>query len=396
MLKVLWYSDFLVPTGFGNVAEEIISRLQGRFDFTVFGINYRGEPYNHPDSPYYRFKDIPVYPAESGGDPLGRGKLIDMLDAGEYDVLFVLQDTFNLVPPNDALKRVRTKKEFKYILYFPVDGPLDPLWVTNAIDTPDVAVAYTEYGREEAKKYSDRDVHVLYHGVDTEVFKPTTANRRKKIRRELFGVGPDDFLITNVNRNQPRKDLPRTIIAWLEVQKSIPAAKLYLHFDPDEQISENILRFVVRHVPKKQQDNIFYPESVGPNGVDKSTMRDIYCASDVVVSTTMGEGWGLSITESLACKVPVVMPRHTSCEEILGKDQERGWLAECTSFVVLPEYDNSQLRPLTDVDSLVGQILSVYNNPKEARRRSKNAYDWVKEYCDWNRIADSWAQLLQT
>ena len=60
MIKVLWYGDFLRASGFGNVSEEIISRLMDRYDFTVFAVNYFGDPYNIESSPYYRFRDIPV------------------------------------------------------------------------------------------------------------------------------------------------------------------------------------------------------------------------------------------------------------------------------------------------------------------------------------------------
>jgi len=392
-MKVLWYSDFLCPTGFGNVAEELISRLVDRFEFTVVGINYHGDPYNTQNSPYYKFRDIPVYPAASGGDPLGRGRVIELLEQGDYDILFALQDTFNLVSMDESIRRVRGAKKFKYALYFPVDAPLDRLWVTNAVETADRAVAYTEYGKREVRKHSDEKLRVLYHGVDTKTFKPVEKAKRKRLKRDLFSVSSKDFIITNVNKNQPRKDLPRTVMVWLKVKERISNAKLYLHTDVHSG-NGDLINFISRQVPEELRGDVLYPRDFGPSGFPKDLLRNIYCASDVVVSTTLGEGWGLSTTEAMACKVPVVMPRHTSCQEIIGERQERGWLADCSDFTVLPEYDNSHIRPLTSVDSMASCICDVHDRPKEAAKRSRAAYSWIKKHCNWGEIANSWAKLF--
>ena len=42
----------------------------------------------------------------------------------------------------------------------------------------------------------------------------------------------------------------------------------------------------------------------------------MYNAADLYLTTSLGEGWGLGVTEAMACHTPVAMPRHTSLAEI--------------------------------------------------------------------------------
>jgi glycosyltransferase involved in cell wall biosynthesis len=42
------------------------------------------------------------------------------------------------------------------------------------------------------------------------------------------------------------------------------------------------------------------------------------------LSTSLGEGWGLGVTEALAAGLPVAVPRHTSCLEIQNGLEQRG------------------------------------------------------------------------
>jgi len=86
MKKLLWYSDFLVPTGFGNVAEELIDRLlaTGEYEIDVVAINYNGDPIKL-DSPYAKYIDkVHVYPAASYGDAdiWNMGKVLGLLATG--------------------------------------------------------------------------------------------------------------------------------------------------------------------------------------------------------------------------------------------------------------------------------------------------------------------------
>ena len=393
MKKMLWYSDFLCPTGFGNVAEELVSRLKNTYDITVLGVNYHGEPYNIPKSRYYHLRDIPVYPARYENDLLGRQKFLNILKGTDFDIVFLLQDTFNLVELVEPIKEARKDKTFKYVLYFPVDADLDLEWV-QAVAQADAPVTYTRYGQEKVKEHG-YDVPYIYHGVNTEVFYPLTEAERTVFRKHYMKAGPEDFIVTNVNRNQPRKDLPRTLLAFLKIKERIPTARLYLHTRANDFFGNNLQKFIERHIPRDIQSSIAMPEPEVMNklGVPHEIMRRIYGCSDVVISTSRGEGWGLSTTEAMACKIPVVMPRHTSLVEIVGNKQERGLLVD-SNDVDVNVRDNERIRPIVDIMHLTHQVYQVYTHPELARRTAEVAYTWVHEHCNWDKITAQWEEIL--
>lgn len=395
MIKLLWYSDFLVPTGFGNVAEEILSRLmaKNKYDITVLGINYKGEPYNQPKHPYYQFRDIPVHSARAGNDIFGRDKLANLIKSVKPDVLFALQDPFNMVPMRVKLLKLQKKLNFKYVFYFPVDGDLHKSWVDDAIGIADCPVTYTNYGASEVHKHSNIELKVIPHGVDTNVFYPVSKEERNEVRKEMFNLGEDCYLITNVGRNQRRKDLPRTILVWLELIKRYEClpSKVYLclHTSVRDPSGHDLRQMVNMYVPENLKRHVMFPAKE----ISKQGMRYVYNTSDILISTSLGEGWGLPITEAMACKVPVIAPKHTSHIEIIGKKNERGWLCRTKDVFVL-QNDFERVRPVTDIIEMAKRIYFSTIFCERTNDRVEAAYSWVKTHCSWDKIVDEWDAIL--
>jgi len=406
-IRVLWYSDFLRRTGFGNVAEEILSRLHktGKYEFVVLGINYHGQPYCQPDSDYYHLKDIPVYPAFSGGansSLFGYDILDRMLRTQQFDIFFTLQDSFNLLPMADTIIDAKQNKEFSYIFYFPIDGDIKKEWVDKAIKLADYPVTYTEYGRKKVvEQNSFVEPRVIPHGVDLEKFKPfNTEKDRHDFRKKYFGIEKDLFLITNVNRNQPRKDLPRTILAFSEFCKKYKNinTKLYLHCYSKDNAGHKLHEYTKNYLPEDLWDRIIMPadDLMEGNGVSTDILSKIYASSDLVTSTTYGEGWGLSTTEAMSCKTPVVMPDNSATTEIIGAGNERGYLVKCgqnLNMMFVQKFDNELMRPLTDINDLIKQWKHVHDNKQEAKKKAEKAYSWLQNYT-WDIIAEKWDKLF--
>ena len=405
-IKVLWYSDFLCNSGFGRVAESILSRLYktGKYEFKVLAINHGGDPYNDKSSGYYHLKDIPIYPAcdprNPRGDLFGKEKLANMISKEDFDVLFVLQDTFNLVPLNDLIRQSRKEKDksFKYVFYFPCDGSFKELWVTNGIATADYPVVYTNYGKGEIKKLAPElaeETQVIYHGYDPNRFTPITEMDRQTFRKEFFKCDSDTIIVTNVNRNQPRKDLPRTIDAFMKFNKLHPNSKLYLHCFAKDPYGFALDDYLRKHFTIQERANIVFPngETMKKGGYPESFMNHLYGSSDMVISTTLGEGWGLSATEALACEVPIVIPDNTSAREIVGDNEERGYLVECGKEHIIMANDNEHRRPLTDINSLVEKMCLVAENPKQAKEKAIRGRKWLEQF-NWDNIAEKFDTIF--
>ncbi len=101
---------------------------------------------------------------------------------------------------------------------------------------------------------------------------------------------------------------------------------MYLHMAHDDA-GGNLLVMADHFGLKLQEDFILpHPKMFNVNrGVPVDMLNFIYNASDCLLTTTLGEGWGLSITEAMATKLPIVAPDNTSLTEMLADN--RGFLA---------------------------------------------------------------------
>ena len=395
-IKVLAYCDApTCATGFATVSRNIFEGLYktGRYNIDIFGINYWGDPHNFP------FRIWPAGTGSGGRDPYGRQKAIDMIPHMDFDILFFLQDTFILdfLPTLIPHLKSRRSKPFKSIIYYPVDSILKKQWAEN-INIIDHIVAYCEFGKQETLKLlpeREEDMHIIYHGVNTKEYFPLPEDQIKGFKDQYFGSEADKFIITNLYRNQQRKDIPRTILAFKEFRERVPDSMLYLHTAVKDQGWD--LPEVCKSLGFDTSKDVVFPQNFGPNqGYPIEVVNALYNASDVVMSTTTGEGFGLSWIEAMAARTPVVMPRNTAMVEFITDD--RGYLVKSgtnNSLFTMLSHDNEVLRCLTDVDDLVKKLVHVYDNREEVEEKAENAYKWVTTEMDWQQhIVPQWIKLF--
>lgn len=406
--RILWYSDSPeCITGFGGVAKNLLKWLcpEGKYHLTVLGINFDGHPYSQEDYPYLKpDKTSPLdglWPAAQGQDVYGMNKFIEFVRRGEYDAVFVLQDPFIMgaVLPHILKIREEMKKHFKIIFYFPIDVTPKKDWVDDVIAKVDFPVVYTQYGENEIFKVSGALEHlkVIHHGTDTKTFFPIIGQAKQAIRALLFPAHVNDFIVLNVNRNQLRKDLNRTFAAFALFHKKNPKSFLFVHA-AKEDVGGNMeemagfygLRLGIDwSCPDPKMFNTI-------QGVPVEIVNQLYNAVDLVVSTTLGEGWGLSLTEAMACKTPVLFPRNTSIEEIIGQNEERGTFIRCGDIdhtIALGSQDNGRVRPMVHVQDMVDKMTNIMRYPGKYKKRAEKAYEWVQERT-WEILASQWEEVF--
>lgn len=391
--KVLIYADSpTCATGFGSVTRNIAEALYrtGRYEVDILGINYWGDPHNFP----YR-----IWPTGTNAerDPYGRKKSFNMIQQMEFDVIFFLQDTFILEFVPALIKRLKDAgKKFASICYYPVDGTPKAEWIKN-VNAVDYLVAYTKFGATESEKAFPgvQELRIIPHGANLNDYKVLPKEEVLNFKKMYLGKHKDKFVVTNLNRNQQRKDIPRTIAAFKEFRKQVPDSILYLHMAVKDQGWD--LHEVLKGFGLNTVEDVIFPENFNVNqGYPREVVNMIYNLSDLVVSTTLGEGWGLSWVEAMATKTPVLMPNNTAMTENITED--RGYLADsgtnASMYTIVP-HDNEIIRPLVDVDDMANKMVHIYNNYDEAMTKANNAYDWVRIDLNWQgKIAQRWISLF--
>jgi glycosyltransferase involved in cell wall biosynthesis len=414
-IKILFYGDVpeLCTTGFSKVSSNILKRLQatGKYDITVLGINFYGEPHTLP----YTIYPAGVNPQQ---DVYGRQRLLDLLrnNNSNFDVLFTLQDTFIMATVGEHIKKLRdghieekmvdgqmkkvfTKgKGFKWIYYYPIDATPKKEWIEKSVKFADIAVPYTKYAEKESRKHVDREYNIIYHGFDKNEFYVMSEEEKEKFRDEFFKANNlrNSFLICNVNRNQERKGLLQTLIAFKLFNRIVPNSVLYTHCDVVGDRGGNLTEVATQLGIK---ENWLYPN---PDAYTKgysfptSFINGIYNISDVNLSTSYGEGFGLSMVEVMGTKTLNVFPNNTAITEIL--ENNRGILVDSgndpNNLIANGPLDNNLIRPTTDVKDLVNKLLWVYRNSEECAKMVENAHIWAKENLDWDKIALQFDELI--
>jgi len=403
--RVLAWGDYACSTGFGTVMKNIMGNLYStdNYDLDIVGVNYDGGPYDTAKWPGTLWPAISALRTQGPyGDVFGRQVFLDLLSQRDYDIVFIVQDTFILQPIIPQIQELqRTKaKTFSTIYYYPFDCAPREEWVSQCVAAIDFPVAYTEYAKNESRKilgkFADKQ-DVVYHGTNTNDFFPMSPAERKQARENIFPALKDKFLILNVNRNQGRKDVSRSLMIQKQlINMGVKDTFLYMHMQETDfggSISQ-----MARAIGLDPNNDYTVPDPRqfgAHSGFPIEFLNAIYNASDAYLTTTHGEGWGLSITEAMATKLPVIAPNNTSIPEILGED--RGWKinsGHTPSHWIIKDNDNERMRPLMDVEEAANTIKYIMDNRDEAAERAEKAYEWVLDHT-WDKVCRDWVSIFK-
>ncbi len=377
--RVLWVGDAVKQTGFARVTHNVVGRLkEAGWDVAVLGINYDGDPHGY---------GYPIYPAHLGGDLFGVGRLAMLAKQSKPDVVVINNDPW--IVPNfiDAMKDTN----IPVLAYMPVDAPNQSS--ATSLAGLDRAITYTSFGASELTVGGYRGrVDVIPHGVDLDVYHP--MEKREAIA--LLGLQsklPDDaFIVLNVNRNQPRKRLDLTIQYWAEWWNTHgrPAnAFLYLHTCVRDQ-GWDILN-LVKYYGLERRLVLTNPNMTPSQMVPEAQMRAIYCAADVMLSTTQGEGWGLTTHEGAACRIAQILPEYSALGEWMSG---AAWFVPCTSYAVTPQGINT-IGGIPDRQKTVEAIEFMRQNPTDRDGWAAKAFARATESrFSWDEVGRAFHGIL--
>lgn len=287
--KLLFIGDAGCPTGFATVTHSLLRHLCGDWEIVVSGINYHGTPHACP----YR-----IIPA---GPDLGLPQFADLCNAEQPDVVLILSDWWHV---HEFC--LRAPQGTRIVGMMPVDGinvhrPTAfalRRQLAAAIVFTDFAVGQLGFGK------------VIPHGIDLDTFRHVNSWDA----RHVLGLPQDTFIVGNVNRNHERKRLDLTIeyfATWLETRTDADHARLLFHCLPGDNCYD--LPSLAAHYG--------IADKIICTGADFSAcqMPLIYGSLNVQVSTTSGEGWGLTTMEGMACGIPQIVPDFAALGEWTDK-----------------------------------------------------------------------------
>ena len=372
--RLLWIGDAVVPTGFGTVTHSVLEHLAADWDVVVSGINYDGSPHLH---------SYTIIPAWQGGDMWGKDRFADVCAEFAPDAVIINNDWWNVA---DFVKQA--PKGLPVIAYMPVDGAnLNP-GVVPWLNKLAAAVWYTEFGYQQAVSAGFKGArHVIPHGLNDRQFSPVNRALSRKLLE--LPVPEGAFIVGNVNRNQPRKRLDLTLqyfAAWVK-QGNVKDAFLLLHCARKDAgwDLESVARYygIADRVLFTGTDDL-------RNAVGLSSMQLVYSSMDVQVSTTLGEGWGLTTMEGMACGIPQVVPDWAALGEWATPAQK----VPCSTTIVHPEINTVGAIP--DKAAFIATLDRLYRNPAQRNQLAEEGTAFVrqKRFC-WSSVAKQMEEVVE-
>ena len=432
--KVLWWGDSPTTfTGYAVVNGNLAMGLHntGRYEITFIGVNYR-QVMKH-NLPFF------IYPLANNNDPFGLHELQRICDMEKPDIVFVNNDAFILgqkIPgPNMSPIEIFKSKfpGIPLISYFPVDGnTFSEVWSNEVIKKSDYSFTISKHSQNTIKECTGDAIDILPHGIDTKTFRPLDANRILALKRDQGEHWTNKFCVVSINRFQPRKgvnimlkilqmfmngykvcsecgnyfqldkekcDLNKCN-APFETHNRKLDAMCYLHMNNADPYVGNTpadtLGAISKSVGFKDFNNqVFSPNfDVYSQAMSPDQVNNIYNIGDVFMTTTLGEGFGITTAEAMAAGTTVVGPKNTTFFEIC-KDTCR--LVDNAGFVAIG-HDSGQVRPVIDVAKAVQTLEDEYELWLSNDRKkviNKRARHQIEKHFQWAPQIEKLDKVIQ-
>ena len=181
---------------------------------------------------------------------------------------------------------------------------------------PPSASRWRRHGQAETEK-AGLDCDYVPHCYDPTSYYPDDASAARKYldAEGRFVVG-----VVAANKGTPgaphRKSFVQIVEGFKAFHQKHPEALLYLHAYSRSNLGGLDLNDLCRHYEMPQDAVRIADPYLMHLGLPVEMMRGLYNAMDVLLSPSMGEGFGVPILEAQACGTPVITGDWTAMPEI--------------------------------------------------------------------------------
>ena len=385
-------------------------------------------------------------------DTYGSDVLPDYIKNHKIDTVIEYLDSWHTeVHP---LYEIATKENIKLISYVAVDhSPLSP-FVTAPFNENTTVVAMSKFGQGELKQRG-YESEMIYNPISEEFLNP----RSSESEREGDKKG-ETFNILWVDIPQFRKGINEALLVYKKVYETIEHAKrqkikgmrkssvkynkevkFILRGDPT---AHGNLQWLIQQYQIPTKNLVIIPDLVS-----EQQMVKLYKSADCTLKTAFAEGFGLSIAESEALKMPTISGDFTAMSEvnqgikvpyskhipdwhILVHVIENIWDSHLVSYTLTKtalerEFTQQHFKSLLNlynrykrqdmiptlapeeeyvvdtlfgwqfqpsIDDLVNGILKLYEDEELRLKLGEKGAEWVKENLNTKKIINQWERLL--
>ena len=291
-------------TGYGNQTRMFVPRLK------ALGHEMAIHAFYGLQGGILNWDGVPVYPV--GYHPYGQD--IMAAHAGHFgaDIAITLIDAWVMEPRMHGPR-------LRWVPWYPVDQDPIPPPVAEKVRQAYQPIVYSKYGEAKSRD-AGIDCRYVPHGVETKTFHPMDRQEA----RESVPLPDDRFVVGMVAANKgipSRKSFPQCFEAFAQFHKAHADAMLYVHTVVGTENGGINLIELAEYFGLK--GSVFFCDQYrNMIGLPEPHMAALYNSFDVLLSPSMGEGFGIPILEAQACGTPVITGEWTSMPELTFS----GWM----------------------------------------------------------------------
>jgi len=314
MTKVLLFGTHPKQfNGYSKVIYELakcMSKMED-IDLTIYGFqNFYDNKKHRPDLP----SNVKIYDAFANENPkskgFGQNEVQDFVKLNDPDVCIVYNDMVVMTSIVTELKKIPDAR-------FKIIGYIDQVYLSQKkmfIDfinkNLDLSILFTPHWEKVIKELGvTTPTAFLPHGFNKNQYYPVP----KEIARRYFNLNSDDFIILNLNRNQPRKRWDICLKAMAEIVSRYPDEPIKMMIGTALQGEWNLLEMFERELNKRSltlgdgMKHIIIMDN--PQKVTDEETNLLYNVADIGINTCDGEGFGLCNFEQAGLGIPQIVPR---------------------------------------------------------------------------------------
>jgi D-inositol-3-phosphate glycosyltransferase len=391
MAKILAFGDSpKMNTGYGLVNRNILWYLSKNHQ--IYHVAW-----SHSE-PAEKFRDNPNYNIIPPDRSLfSAGSVLNLANSLEPDYIFTSNDWYVWKPILQEIDYIEPRP--KLVSYSIIDGPFASQCYEEYIKKIDIPVVATKFAQAEMKIIG-LDIPVIPHGVNSDTFKILDKNSCK----EELGLH-NLFVYGSVNRNIWRKNIPALLQAFSIVKDKYQDSVLFLVTGVNDEAGSDLIKYArmlnlsISNDITKIPDVLIHPKY--GNLIENLTREELvksYNAMDCFVSTSMGEGFGLTQLEALSCGIPVILPNNSSNQEFAN---ERGWLYDSAKykngFPVLIHSafrETSYFLEIPDPYALADRMIEARQDNNSRIEYGLKGREFGKQL-DWKKVVTKWDDIFK-
>ena len=388
-IKVFTIGDHpLSPSGVGTQSKYIIEGLleTGKYKFMSFGGAIK-HPTHEPQSTQQWGEDWIIWPVDGYGTA---EQVRAMIHQQKPDILWFMTDPRFYGWLWDIENEIRAHVPMVY--YHVWDNFPPPMFNRPSYLSNDHIVCISKVTHEIVKTVSPEvDSSYLPHAVNSEIFKPMSAEDRTKLRQEK-GLDKKFVCVWN-NRNARRKQSGSLIYWFKEFLDKVGHDKacLIMHTDVKDQHGQD-LEAIIHELGLVKGEILFSTLKIGA-----PDLAMMYNMGDLTINISDAEGFGLATLESLSCGTPILVNMTGGLQEQVtdGENWFGIGLEPASKAIIGSQQVPYIYEDRLNKDDFLNALTELYEMGHEKRSALGEAgRQYVQEKYNFENFAKEWDKTL--